>query len=1079
MLNRKWLYISFLCSVTFNLTAQTASKIDTFFVSDSSKVIFLKKKFVLPSSLKITSDGIEIHSFKVQQVESKIELKEINIFKTIIVEYKYLVNGLPIQLGPGWKSLPSVKNTINQFDVETTKKNKNLSEKSDFYSSGSIHRKLNLSSLGNSDFIGGLQMQINGLINKNINVSGIISDQNVLIQPDGLTRELEELDKVYLMVQHPNFNFTAGDILYQESNNFLKFERKLTGLKNNFSLNNFSGSSVYAGSKGTFKILEIYGRDGDQGPYQLISNNGNKDIIVLSGTEKVWANGKKLIRGENHDYTIDYSLGQVFFTPEILIYDDIKLLFEYEYSDFDYEKSFTGGNLKKIINGLGELTFGIYQESDIYDKNSLITEFNKGLIQEKDGITQIETAFEDDKGDYFLQDSVYVFDPDRNNQNFKRYFITFNYDLKGFYKRNISNNGRVYYQFVSEIDKSLLNDYYSPKKTIYAPEKLQFGYLDGKISLNKYIHINSQLRVSKKDPNLINSSSINSGGAFNNKLLIDSLKIFKNQIEFEFSQSTKDKNYFSLGRENDVNQVRFWNLDSIIKNEIEEKHFKTTILNRSFGKTAIEISTLKNKKVAISRFKINTDIYQNRLKDSFINFLKVKKINGEFYRLNSLFYINNEKYSPFISFLNEKKSFTNQFHKLAGGLKIKTERWNLESGLEKRVDDNYHTQKKFEKFSEDIIGSINYTFESKEGWSNQFLYKKRIKTILNQEGFDYSLANFDLRFFKSKSIFNLRIQGRKEESLKEEVAIIYDSLGVGLGQYRYDPIFNVYIPDQNGAFISYRLPTGGKKQNTLYQGMQNLSLDLGKIYNLPKISIHINSKQNFSGKYENISEVLNYDFLNKNILQSNFQFRGEAIYLEKNHLLVWTEIIKNLYGSDPRGNELIKRNEIGFLYKVRVYNKTSIKNEFKSNYHSIKTNISDQKNRAFTGWWNEIEIQLNLNNSFNFDLSFLSGSDRGRQGTDNFIVYANGLSLKSKILFKKTGSLNSQIKLVKSSGGNNISYIPPEALNGFALGESFLLQSRLQYFITKSLSSVLSINLINDDRYDNILNIEGEIRAYF
>ncbi len=161
----------------------------------------------------------------------------------------------------------------------------------------------------------------------------------------------------------------------------------------------------------------------------MISNNGNKDIIVLSGTEKVWANGKKLIRGENHDYTIDYSLGQVFFTPEILIYDDIKLLFEYEYSDFDYEKSFTGGSLKKIKNGLGELTLGIYQESDIYDKNSLITEFNKDLIQEKDGITQIKTAFEDDKGDYFLKDSVYIFDPDKNNQNSKRYFVTFNYDL--------------------------------------------------------------------------------------------------------------------------------------------------------------------------------------------------------------------------------------------------------------------------------------------------------------------------------------------------------------------------------------------------------------------------------------------------------------------------------------------------------------------------------------------------------------------------------------------------------------------------------------------------------------------------
>ena len=74
--------------------------------------------------------------------------------------------------------------------------------------------------------------------------------------------------------------------------------QKLIGLQSSLNIGNVKISSVYAGSKGIFRSLELYGRDGDQGPYQLISNDGSKDIVVLSGTENIWIDGK-LIRGEN------------------------------------------------------------------------------------------------------------------------------------------------------------------------------------------------------------------------------------------------------------------------------------------------------------------------------------------------------------------------------------------------------------------------------------------------------------------------------------------------------------------------------------------------------------------------------------------------------------------------------------------------------------------------------------------------------------------------------------------------------------------------------------------------------------
>ena len=77
------------------------------------------------------------------------------------------------------------------------------------------------------------------------------------------------------------------------------------------------------------------------------------------------------------------------------------------------------------------------------------------------------------------------------------------------------------------------------------------------------------------------------------------------------------------------------------------------------------------------------------------------------------------------------------------------------------------------------------------------------------------------------------------------------------------------------------------------------------------------------------------------------------------------------------------------------------------------------------------------------------------------------------------GSLDNQIKFVHVKEVNNLNYIPPEASNGYALGKSLTIQTRLQYFITKSFSLVISIYGIDDNRNKNSFNLEGELRAYF
>jgi hypothetical protein len=1079
MLDKKWFFISVFYSLWANLFAQTVTKIDTFYLIETQRVVELSEKFVIPSSMSITSGGDKIEPVSINRIESKITLPKDKVQNSVIIKYKYLKKGLPLQFGPRLKSLPILNDSSDQLLSNNLSEKKDLEKNKDFFSSGTIYRSLNISPLGSSNFTGGLQMQINGVINKNIKISGILSDQDLPFQPEGTTRELEELDKVSIIVQHENFRIGAGDILYKDPNNSINLKKKLTGLKNTFSTENFSGSSVYAGSRGTFYFLEIYGRDGDQGPYQLLNNIGNKEIVVLAGTEKVWANGKKLIRGESFDYTIDYSLGQVFFTPNLLIHNDVKLLFEYEYTDFNYEKSFTGGSIKTKNNKFGEIAFGIYKESELFQEDDLINDSNKSLLTDLDGKIKLSTVVENEFGDYLQQDTIYFYDPENKSQLSPRYSISFNYDPKGNYRRKISNNGRIYYEFIKDEEKLELNDYYSPWKDIFAPKNHQFGYLNGKYIFNKYIKVNAELRASKKNQNLLSNSLIKNGGSYLTKIEIDSIILFQNKIKLEFSEWNRGKNYFSLGRENNINQTRIWDLDSLITKDVIERSIKATLLNNDMGKTDVEFSSLKNSLLSFSTVKINTLFYTNRIKDSFINIIRTDKQVYNFHRLNSKFQINNKIISPYLTLLNEKKSFSNKFYQIGSGLNFRLKNSILETGIERKVDESFNQNRKFEKIAEDVIGSLKFYLKSKEGWKHDLVLKKRFKKRVNQPNLNYSLADYNMSFFNVNKVFNFKILGRKEESIKEEVAIIYDSIGVNLGQYRYDSIFNTYIPDPNGAFISYSIFTGKKQQNSNYQGMQDFTFDFSKIRNNPKVMFRINSRQSFSGSYEKINQIFDFDFYKKDILHSNFRVRAEATYTGKNSFLSWMEVLTNLNGSDPRGNQLNKKREYGIIYNKKLNQNISLKNDFKSTFNSIQTNIPKQINRILNGWWESFEIQIHKKNGLDFDLGFFSGYNNGTQAENNFTVYANGLSLTNKYLFKKTGMINSQLKIVNVYEKNRLPFIPPESVNGFALGKSFLFQSRIQYFITKSISSIITINTINDSRYSNFFTLKGELRAYF
>ena len=93
----------------------------------------------------------------------------------------------------------------------------------------------------------------------------------------------------------------------------------------------------------------------------------------------------------------------------------------------------------------------------------------------------------------------------------------------------------------------------------------------------------------------------------------------------------------------------------------------------------------------------------------------------------------------------------------------------------------------------------------------------------------------------------MRIKFRQEQTLVIKKTIVYDSVGVGLGQYRYDPIFITYIHDLNGSFISYSVYLSKDTQHN-NEGVSRFQFKFRKIDWPFRNEFKIKLKQQFQGK---------------------------------------------------------------------------------------------------------------------------------------------------------------------------------------------------------------------------------------
>ncbi|MEO0080221.1 MAG: hypothetical protein ABIK44_06055 [candidate division WOR-3 bacterium] len=205
------------------------------------------------------------------------------------------------------------------------------------------------------------RLTLNGEV-EGIAIEAELSDQSSPIPPEGTTRELEELDKLLISLSARDWQGRFGDVeLGANAGNLGGVSRKAVGGTLRAEMGQLAFSGGYARPKGRFCRVAMKGMDGVQGPYLLAPDSRSAQIVP--GSEEVYLDGVRLVRGWDADYTIDYSTGELVFTNRHIITHLSRIEAEFQYVVDVYERTLVLGGAD-FRRGQWQLGVTLFREGD-------------------------------------------------------------------------------------------------------------------------------------------------------------------------------------------------------------------------------------------------------------------------------------------------------------------------------------------------------------------------------------------------------------------------------------------------------------------------------------------------------------------------------------------------------------------------------------------------------------------------------------------------------------------------------------------------------------------------------------------
>lgn len=1005
--------------------------------------------------------------------------------------------------------------------------------------SGSLSRGI---SLGNAQDLGvnsNFNLQMSGKIGGGINLLASITDDNIPIQPDGNTQQLQDFDNVFIQLSENDWKLIAGDFTTENmESHYLRFHKKSKGLlySNNFGLKDSNFLKVEGGvsvSRGKYATQVFQGVEGNQGPYKLVGADNEQFILVLSGAEQVFVDGNLLKRGAENDYIIDYNSAEITFTPSFLITKNKRIEVQFQYSDKNYLRSLTQAKViykrKKstsLINFYNEQDHKnqpLFQDLDDTDKALMASVGNNienAFIQKENVVGEDNNVVSYEKLDS-LGYSVYKYSTSSDTNLYRLQFTNLgagkgNYIIDGY-----SPFGKIYKWLKPDTVSGIIvkKGEYEPVVLLITPKQKQMLTLENVWEISNNTKVMSDIAFTNVD---------------NNK----------------FSPLGTDKNYGLGGRievlsNKNIDSVSslflggFIDFTSVNFNPIEK--FRAIEFNRNWNLGTQEITTpllLSNikfgyKKDSLGSIEYNFDFldlteqfrgFKNNLGLDFNTKKYLVKYQGSVLNsnseINTLFYRHKShleyKFSKFnVGYIDESENnefrsdslLNNSYSFYDGKIYIKNRGKRNDFDIyygyrnEKTANNNSLSQsaRSYETgFNYNII-SLNKFTKIKGNVAYRKLVPVDTNTGLTPENTFLNQTNFTTSFLKQ--LVKLNTFYSIGSGLEQKREFLYVEVNPGQGVFTWIDYNENGVKELNefeiAAFADQANFIRVFTQSNEY--VKTFSNQFSQSLSINPFQILKNKTNKFWKFLSKVSSVSAYR-IDRKTTQESFESSINPFLnqLDDEGLI---SLNKNIFSS-------LFFNRTGYKYGVELKyedksNKTLLSNGFDSrenksysvnlrykvkqllftleNVKGVKKLNSDylsSRNFSLNYWKSSPTISFQKGVNFNWDFNYSYGEKYNRLSSDFASISTLGTSIKYTIVNKLNLSSSVNFVTIGYTGTNNSS-LEYEMLEGLKRGNNFTWDILLNKRVAKNLDLTLNYNGRKPDSIKTIHSGTVQIRAFF
>ena len=1045
-----------------------------------------------------------------------------------------------------YKHSISLNRTIEQkqyhpsLNIINTVNSNNLFQGTKLNRTGSISRGLMVGNNQDFSLNSNLNLQLSGMISPTMKILASVTDDNIPIQPQGNTQQLQDFDKVFIEVSDQKWKLTAGDFWIKNKDSyFLKYHKRGQGIhlknkiigNNNIEIDVENSASI---SKGKFGRNVIQGIEGNQGPYRLYGNENESFIIILSGTENVYIDGVLLKRGQNNDYIIDYNTSEISFTANTLINKDKRIIVEFQYSDKNYARSLlqSSTTIKKnnssfYIHGYGEQDSKnqpLQLDFDLLDRQTLENIGDNIDLAIGSGIDSVD--FNQATNLYQKIDSLgYEVYQYSTNEQEAVYMITFSNVGQGNGNYKIKENnalGKVFEWIAPDtisFGSIIKNGDYSPIKKLVTPKKRQIISVGGK-TIWSGNSLSYELSTSNMDLNTFSAINNEDNIGFAGLVNFENKNTLKEKWELnqQYRIESISKDYRRIERFREVEFERNWNIQNLI-----------TTKDQLLSSAKINLKHLEN---GLFQYQLNSyfikDEFNGYKNDFKIKWNKKVNLNFDGSLMNSDGQFNT-------SFLRHK---TDLFIPIKGfKLGFKDINENNQFFIADTLNNNsyrFYDWKVYIENYDSTKNRIQFFYQERYDWfKDRSILKKATKAISpglmlgisSRKNFNlnYSLAyrmlqsdssltnilpenslasrlNYNLKLLKGGINTNSFLEIGSGLELQKE--FIYIEVPAGQGVYTWNDYndngikelneFEIAAFSDQATYIRVFTPNNNYVKIYSFQYNQNLNIDfkriidgktmvekfLNKFYNQTAVNTH--KKTNDLDLQTLLNPLVNAD--NPIIQQMSNSLRN-SLFFNRSSSKYSIELVTQLFANKNlliNGTDFISTNKDQIKFRWNM-NKSFMLNsqltkEIKKNSSTYMTN----RNYDIENMEINNRISFQPNTLFRIAINGRYSEKRNSIEYGNEKAFINDIGLELRRSKRDKGLLNGELHLVNINyNGESSSTIGFEMLEGLQLGKNITWKLGFQKNMSNNIQISINYNGRKSEENRAIHTGSMQMRAFF